>query len=239
MSYLVFDIETVPDPAVWSASSAPKKRGSKEDAFPPPYAHRPVAIGYLILNDDIEYHQMGCVGTTTFGDDEAALLTAWNTFVDSFKPTLVSFNGRGFDMPVLSLRAYRHGISQAWYSTDYRKKYSEGMHVDLMEQLSDYGPFKGFGLDTMAKLIGLPGKLGFDGSLIAAAFAAGKAQEIQDYCVTDVVQTAFVFLRYSLMRGRISVDRYKASAAALFGACSAHGMTKLVEGCARKLLLLE
>lgn len=239
MSFLVFDIETVPDTTVWSPGSAPKKRGSNEDAFPPPYAHRPVAIGYLVLNDEYEFQQMGSVGTTTFGDDEGALITAWNNYVDSVRPTLVSFNGRSFDMQVLSLRAYVRGLSQGWYTTDYRKRYSDQAHVDLMQELSNYDSFKGFSLSVMAQLIGLPGKLGFDGSMVAAAFAAGKAQEIQDYCLGDVVATTFVFLRYALMRGRLTVEQYKSVAGTLFAACSAHGMAELVARTDRKRLLLE
>ncbi len=239
MSFLVFDIETVPDTTVWSAANAPKKRGSNEDAFPPTYAHRPVAIGFLVLTDEYEFHQMGCVGTTTFGDDEGALITAWNGFVDSFRPTLVSFNGRSFDMQVLSMRAYVRGLPQGWYTADYRKKYSDQAHVDLMQELSNYDSFKGFGLSTMAQLIGLPGKLGFDGSMVAAAMAAGNAKQVEDYCLLDVVQTSFVFLRYALMRGRITVEQYKARAETLFGACNAHGMTALVQGSSRQRLLLE
>lgn len=242
MSFLVFDIETVPDTTLWSPDEAKKKRGAtaEETPFAPHYAHIPIAIGFALLTDDLELQTMGVAGTTTFGTDEAKLIAAFHTFASQADPVLVTYNGRGFDMPVLSLRSFRHGISQGWYSPQHRKKYSEERHVDLMEQLTEYGviPFKGFSLDKVAKLIGLPGKIGFDGSMVAAAYGAGKAKEIEAYCAQDVAQTALVFMRYMLMRGRITLERYQHVAEVLLNTCGGKGMADLVEKTDRKRLLL-
>lgn len=243
MSYLIFDIETIPDLMVWKPEDAPRKRGAKagDQPFAPLYAHIPVAIGFALLSDELELQQMGVVGTTTFGADEVKLITAFHSFADQVQPVLVTYNGRGFDMPVLSLRSFRHGIAQGWYSPAHRKKYSEERHVDLMEQLTEYGvvPFAGFKLDTVAKLIGLPGKIGFDGSMVAAAFATGKAKEIENYCMEDVAQTTLIFLRYMLMRGRVSLERYQQLAEVFLNTCGGRGMVNLVEGTDRKRLLLQ
>ncbi len=243
MSYLVFDIETIPDRELWKSEDAPKKRGAAagEPAFPPHYVHIPIAIGYALLSDELELQQMGAVGTTTFGADEAQLLGAFHSFAEQVQPVLVTYNGRGFDMPVLSLRSFRHGIAQGWYGSAHRKKYSEERHIDLMEQLTEYGaiPFKGFSLDKVAKLIGLPGKMGFDGSMVEAAFAAGKAKEIETYCTLDIAQTTLVFLRYMLMRGRVTLEQYQHLAEVFLNTCGGRGMADLVEKTDRKRLLLQ
>ena len=241
MSFLVFDIETIPDRELWKSEEAPKKRGAKADdsPFAPHYAHIPIAIGFALLSDDLELQTMGVAGTITFGTNEAALIGAFHTFAAQADPVLVTYNGRGFDLPVLSLRSFRHGIPQGWYSPQHRKRYSEERHIDLMEQLTEYGaiPFKGLSLDQVAKLVGLPGKLGFDGSMVAAAFAAGNAKEIETYCSHDVAQTTLVFMRYMLMRGRIPVERYQHVAEVFLNTCGGRGM-EFVEKVDRKRLLL-
>jgi predicted PolB exonuclease-like 3'-5' exonuclease len=242
MSFLVFDIETIPDRELWKSEEAPKKRGkAAEPAFPPHYVHIPIAIGYALLSDELEMQQMGVAGTLAFGHDEAKLLSAFHTFADQSAAVLVTYNGRGFDLPVLTLRSFRHGIGQAWYSPAHRKRYSEELHIDLMEQLTEYGAiqFKGFSLDKVAKLIGLPGKMGFDGSLVEAAFAAGKAKEIEAYAVSDVAQTTLVFMRYMLMRGRISLKQYRHVAEVFLNTCGGRGMAELVEKTDRARLLLQ
>jgi 3'-5' exonuclease len=243
VSYLVFDIETIPDRELWKSEEAPKKRGAAagETAFPPHYVHIPIAIGYALLSDELELQQMGVAGTLAFGSDEARLLSAFHTFADQAQAVLVTYNGRGFDLPVLSLRSFRHGIGQGWYSPAHRKKYSEERHIDLMEQLTEYGaiPFKGFSLDKVAKLVGLPGKMGFDGAMVEAAFAAGKAKEIETYAVSDVAQTALVFMRYMLMRGRIAIEQYRHVAEVFLNTCGGRGMAELVEKTDRKRLLLQ
>ena len=183
---------------------------------------------------------MGVAGTTTFGQDEAALIGAFHTFATQADPVLVTYNGRGFDLPVLSLRSFRHGIPQGWYSPQHRKRYSEDRHINLMEQLTEYGaiPFKGMSLDQVCKLVGLPGKMGFDGSMVAAAFANGKAKEIETYCQSDIANTTLVFMRYMLMRGRVSVEQYRHVAEVFLNMCGGHGM-EFVEKVDRKRLLLQ
>jgi predicted PolB exonuclease-like 3'-5' exonuclease len=242
MSFLVFDIETIPDRELWTPAEAPKKRGKAagEEPFAPHYAHIPIAIGFALLSDELELQQIGVAGTTTFGTDEAKLIAAFHTFAEQVQPTLVTYNGRGFDMPVLSLRSFKHGLAQGWYSAAHRKKYSEERHIDIMEQLTEYGviPFKGFSLDKVAKLIGLPGKLGFDGSLVAAAYAAGNAKEIELYAQQDVAQTTLVFLRYMLMRGRVTLPQYQQLAEVFLNTCGGKGMT-FVEKTDRAKLLLQ
>jgi hypothetical protein len=249
MPYLIFDIETVPDRTLWSPAGAapptdiaPKKkpRARKTDEFPPLYAHRPIAIGYVLLNDELDVANMGVAGTTTFGDNERALLLAWNAFAEVNQATLVSFNGRGFDMPVLSLRALRWGVSQRWYAGDYRKRYDE-QHIDLFDQLTEFGLVgrAGFSLDTFSQIIGLPAKGGMDGSKVAALFAAGEAKKIESYALLDTVKTALLLFRYQLMRGRIGLDHYRKAATNLVERCNGAGINTAFFGADFKRLFLE
>jgi predicted PolB exonuclease-like 3'-5' exonuclease len=304
VSYLIFDIETVPDLTLWTPPAAaapepaadgalpeqqplglpgappppvpetgtitaqpqttnagftmvippagakkprkPRARktptGEVKDPFAPHYAHRVIAIGWVWL--DLESNNvlkgLGCVGTSVFGQDEAALLTAWDTFVTQHQPTVVSWNGRGFDVPVLSLRAIRHGIAQGWASGDYRKRYSD-QHIDLFDVLTEFGalPRTGFSLSMMSEMIGLPSKGSVDGSKVREMFDRGEISKIEAYCASDAARTAFLFLRYRLMRGWLSVDGYRAAAQQLLAACAQAQLGPITWGIDSKRLLLE
>lgn len=243
MSYLIFDIETVPDTTVWTPP--PVKRNKDDsvskrqpDTFPPLYAHRPIAIGFIALGDDLSLLQMGCAGTTSFGDNESALLAGWSHFVSSLQaPTLVSFNGRDFDLAVLALRSFLYGISQG--DVDYRSRYAKN-HIDLEQELVDGVYAKtGFSLDTFSTLIGLPPKGDMSGSKVAGMFANGQAANIEAYCVTDCAKIAFVLFRLLLLRGRITIEQYRTAAAALLQTCIDKGLGGVSFGANTKKLLLE
>src|SRR5688500_3356565 len=125
-SYLVLDIETIPDTELYEPpepKAGAEKAEKAEKAFPPLYACRPVVIGVLWLDENLACKRIGTFGE---GKDEAAMLLDFAEFVGKWRPHLVTWNGRGFDMPVLSLRALRHGISFPWYyqERDYRYRYS-------------------------------------------------------------------------------------------------------------------
>src|SRR5687768_16837606 len=118
-SYLIMDIETVPDAEL---HTPPEPAPGVEKAFPPLYACKPIVIGVMWLDEQLCCKKMGTIGE---GKDEAGMLAAFADFVGNRKPHLVTWNGRGFDMPVLLLRALRHGVSMPWYyeERDYRYRY--------------------------------------------------------------------------------------------------------------------
>ena len=216
-SFLVLDIETVPDPDLpWDAAV---------DGFPPAPFHQVVALGVLWLDDDHAFRKLGAFG----GDrdappDEAKVLEEFADFIGERHPTMVSFNGRRFDLPVLANRMLKHGVPfPAYYAgrsggVDYRYRYSDEGHLDLADVLTDFGASRMPSLDALAQLVGMPGKMGVDGSKVQSMYEQGRHAEIRDYCLHDVVQTTFVFLRAELLRGRLSRDDYRARAAALWDA---------------------
>ncbi len=128
------------------------------------------------------------------------------------KASLVTFNGRGFDVPLLELMGYRYGFNMGRHFTDkFGTRYRFGTrHIDLQEYLSNYNAIKmAGGLNLLAKVLGLPGKMETSGDQVYDMYKAGKIREINDYCIHDVLDTYFVFLRTRVNLGKISLDDEK------------------------------
>lgn len=273
MSYLVFDIETVPDLTVWTppapdpdpaattetppngevaaaAAEPPKKKSRSRKKpiepgalpFAPLCAHRAIAIGFVWLEDDLTFKGMSCVGTSSFKDDERALLAGWSNFAAANRPTLVGWNSRGFDAPVLSLRMFRHGVSQQWFDREYRNRYGD-RHLDLFDIITEYGALgkTGYDLDTMCRILGLPHSEGMDGSKVHALFTQpGGVETIETYCMVDALKQTFVLFRYLLMRGRVEIVQYRQAAQALGQQCRMNSaLVPFVSAIDWKRLLLE
>ncbi len=143
---------------------------------------------------------------------EAEMIRAFWERVEQFRGTLVSFNGRNFDLPVLELQALRHGcVAPRYFNERYghRHRYSEQGHYDLYDFLSNYGMVRlRGGFQLLARLVGLPGKTDVSGADVQGLWEAGRHQDIVAYCRRDVIQTYLLFLRVELMRGRLALDRY-------------------------------
>ena len=197
-THLVLDIETIPDPEL--------PRADDSDKVPAPPFNQIVTIGCLLL-EDYTPKKLGVVGE---GKDERAMLTDLASYLGKTRPTIVTWNGRGFDMPVITSRTFRHGVPMPWWYSDRstRYRYSPEGHFDLMDFLADFGAAKSAKLDVFAKLVGFPGKVGVDGSQVAPMVHAGKLSEVNEYCLCDVAQTAAIFLRVELLRGTISREAY-------------------------------
>jgi predicted PolB exonuclease-like 3'-5' exonuclease len=240
-SYLVLDIETVPDGALYVApevAPGPGKDGLvAERPFPPLFAHRPVVLGCMWLDESYRLKRLGVIGENK---DERGMLEDFSDFVEKYRPELVTYNGRSFDLPVLALRALRHGVTMAWYySGRVRHRFSEDGHLDLCDMLSDHGAARSVSLDAMARLIGLPGKIGVDGSQVEGMFRAGQVELIKNYCLSDVAQTALLFLRFRLLQGALDAERYRVAASGLMDGLRADGrMSELMNAIDGERLLL-
>jgi 3'-5' exonuclease len=213
-SYLVLDIETVPDPALY-LPLPPSDDAAVDRPFPPLHVHRPIVLGALWLDDEYRFRRLGVIGD---GKDEKGMLEDFSRFVTRHQPDLVTYNGRSFDLPVLALRALRHGVAMSWYYQGrVRHRYSEEGHLDLCDMLSDHGAARSMSLDAIARLIGLPGKGigGVDGSQVEGLYNSGQLSVIKSYCLADVAQTSLLFLRFRLLQGAIGPVEYKRRAADL------------------------
>jgi len=221
MNYLVFDIETVPDVALGQRLFPLDHLSDKDTAkamafrhlqqsgseFPPLYQHRVVAISVASRKGD-------SLQILSLGDrdsDEAELIRQFFGGIDKYTPQLVSWNGSGFDLPVLHYRALLHGISapRYWETGDedhsfrfnnYQSRF-HWRHVDVMEVLSGFQPRARAGLDAIAVMLGFPGKMGLKGDRVWDYYLDGQIDAIRNYCETDVLNTFLVFLRFQHMRG--------------------------------------
>lgn len=150
---------------------------------------------------------------------ESELVRRFFDGIERYTPTLVSWNGSGFDLPVLHYRALRHGIQahrywemgdedQSFRWNNYLSRF-HWRHVDLMDVLAGFQGRGRVRLDSMAQLLGLPGKLGMKGEEVWAAYLDGRAADIRNYCEADVLNTYLVYLRFELMRGRLDAVEHE------------------------------
>ncbi|MBD3661072.1 MAG: 3'-5' exonuclease [Arenibacter algicola] len=240
-SLFVFDIETVPDtdavPNLVGAvgASVEERREALEhyhleatngaNAFPRQPFHKVVAVSFLAAEIESDgrfetYYLKELRSGGSLDSPEADLVKGFFQYLDKFRPRLVSYNGRGFDLPVLRHRAMVHGVTAlAFHDTsnkweNYTSRYAQDFHCDLQEALTDFGAAsRGLKLNEVCSVLGFPGKFGVDGSQVAPMYDAGKLGEIRDYCETDVLNTYLVYLRYQLTRGRILKDAYNRAVA--------------------------
>ncbi|MCA9600238.1 MAG: ribonuclease H-like domain-containing protein [Myxococcales bacterium] len=213
-SFLVLDIETVLD------AELPIAESSEAERLPAPPHHRVVVIGALLFDENYAVQRIGVIGE---GKEEAGILSDFARFLDRHRPDMITFNGRGFDLPVIASRCLRHGVSLRHYyrSRDVRYRFSPDGHLDLMDYIADFGAAKPARLDIVAKLCGMPGKVGVDGKDVGPLVHAGRLAEVRDYCLCDVAQTAGVFLRLQLLRGELFGEAYLTAMQGLIAAIKA------------------
>lgn len=227
---LVFDIETIPDIAgirklqgldnsmsdgdVAELVFQRRRQQTNGSDFLPLHQHRVIAISCVMRADD------GLKAWTIGKADapEKEIIQRFFDGIERYMPQIVSWNGGGFDLPVLHYRSLIHGVVAPKYWdmgeddrdfkwNNYISRYHT-RHLDLMDLLALYQPRANAPLDDLAQLCGFPGKLGMDGSQVWNAFQRGEIEAIRNYCETDVMNTYLVFLRYQLMRGAISATGY-------------------------------
>jgi hypothetical protein len=226
---LVFDIETVPDAElgrrlgfegddlqVAERMLAARSEETGGSSFLPLEQHRVVAISTVLRSGD--QLQAWSLGAADGAEDD--LIRRFFGGIEKVRPTLVSWNGSGFDLPVLHYRMLKHGIAAPTYWdtgdrdrdfkwNNYLNRY-HARHVDLMDVLSAYQGRGRASLGNIALLLGLPGKLGMGGEQVFEYWKAGRIADIRAYCETDVFNTYLVWLRFQLVRGLLSAAEHAA-----------------------------
>lgn len=223
MNCLIFDIETVPDvelgrrlyglqgledAAVAKAMFAMRRAHAGTD-FLPHIQHRVVAIACALrTRDQLKVWSLGDLQSS-----EPELISRFFDGIDRYLPDLVSWNGGGFDLPVLHYRSLKAGVQAARYwetgEGDTAFRYNNYLsrfhwrHIDLMDVLAGFQPRARASLADTAALLGFPGKLGFSGDQVWDAYLNGQLLAVRRYCETDVLNTYLIFLRFQLLRGVI------------------------------------
>lgn len=226
---LVFDIETIPDVDGLRRLNDLPGELSDDEVAELAFQQRRAKTG----NDFLQLHlqrivTISCVLRTSEGLSvwslseprlsEGEIIQRFFDGIEKFTPQIISWNGSGFDLPVLHYRGMLHGVTAPRYwdlgdgdyadSRDFKwnnyiSRYHT-RHLDLMDLLALYNPRGNAPLDDLAKLYGFPGKLGMDGGKVWEAWQGGKIAEIRDYCETDVINTYLVYNRFRRMRGELS-----------------------------------
>ncbi|MBC7803121.1 MAG: 3'-5' exonuclease [Candidatus Parcubacteria bacterium] len=226
---LAFDIETIPDvagirrlhdlpadltdPEVAEVAFQRRRTQTGSD-FLPPQLQRVAVISCVLRND--EGIQVFSIGEPERKEPE--ILQKFFDGVEKLVPQLVSWNGGGFDLPVLNYRSLIHKVSApAFWDTgdenrdfrynNYLSRY-HSRHLDLMDVLAMYQPRNNAPLDDVAQLSGLPGKIGIGGAKVWETWLAGEVAKIRDYCEADTANTYLLYLRYQLLRGFFSREAY-------------------------------
>ncbi len=216
-AFLVIHTESVPDGRLLSAVNYPGERLTPDEAIDrarreqqearrdgsdvlPVSFHVPVAVCVLRVAADFSLQALTCLDAPHFRPRE--IVKKFWLGVSCYKARLVTFNGRGFDLPLLELAAFRHGIAARDYCQTSRNRFHGA--IDLMDWLTNFGAFRlTGGLDLLAKMLGKPGKMDMSGDRVLDLFREGRVQEVNDYCLCDTLDTYFVFLRTRVFAGDI------------------------------------
>ncbi len=235
MNVFVFDIETVPDVSggrrlldlsdtigdddVAEAMFASRRGETGGSDFLRLHLHRIAVISIAMRSGD--RFKVWSLGDG--GDDEADILRRFFEGIERFTPTLVSWNGSGFDLPVIHYRAMLHGVpaprywetgatEQSFRWNNYLNRFHD-RHTDLMDVLAGYQARANAPLDEIAALCGFPGKMGMSGGKVWETIRQGGFDQVRDYCETDVLNTYLVFLRFQLLRGHLTGEEYASECA--------------------------
>ncbi len=230
MNILVFDIETIPDTnsgkKIFNIEDLSDKnvaeimfshRYQKSDGrteFLQHYLHRIITISVLLKTDEK-------LSVWSLGDKdspESELLERFFEGIERYTPVIVSWNGSGFDLPVIHYRSLIHGIisQRYWENGDEDQSFRwnnylsrfHSRHTDLMDVLSGYITSARAPLNEIATILGFPGKMGMSGEKVWDYYLAGDIESIRNYCETDVLNTYLVYLRYQLIRGKLTNNLY-------------------------------
>jgi predicted PolB exonuclease-like 3'-5' exonuclease len=224
-AFLVIDTESVPDGKLLSQVKFPgtgpaeairlaqqearERSPTGSDFLPVPFQY-PVAACVLRVGADFGLQAMTCLDAPQFRPRKIveAFWSGVGSYLSKYRERikLVTFNGRGFDIPLLELAAFRYGIGNRDHFLGGRRRF-DGWHLDLLEWLTNYGAYRlTGGLNLLSKLLGKPGKMDVQGDKVYEMHLAGQAQQINDYCMFDTLDTYFVFLRTRVLQGEITLD---------------------------------
>jgi 3'-5' exonuclease len=224
-AFLVFDTESVPDGRLLAKVKYPGENLSPEEAvekarrearektkdnsdFIPLTYQFPVAVCVLRVGADFLPQALACLGAPEFRTPKI-VQQFWHGVSYYNRAKLVTFNGRGFDLPLMELAAFDHGCSAPQYFAG-RNRFN-GNQIDLFDWMTNYGAHRmDGGLNLLAKRGHRPaavGKMEVAGDQVYAMYQEGRLQEINDYCMFDTLDTYFIFLRTRVLIGEMSADQ--------------------------------
>ena len=225
----IFDCETIPDASLVregfslegddlsvSLEAFKQQEAKSGSSFLPLPYHQVVAISAVICDDFGRFKKVSSIE----GKDEKEMLSSFLGFIDKHNPKLISFNGRSFDIPMLMIRAMKYNLScPAYFEVEnkmfnknkwdnYRYRFSDKFHVDLMDHISEFGAARGLNLNTLCMMMGMPGKFDVSGDQVHLLYHDNKLEAIKEYCESDVLNTYWLYLKYELLKGNLTMEDY-------------------------------
>ncbi|PAF54230.1 3'-5' exonuclease [Helicobacter sp. 13S00482-2] len=240
----VFDIETVPDIEMIQKNfpnsqeiseieicemAMEEQREKSGSDFLPIYSHKIISIASVITDEYGHFIKVGNFGKTNnplSNDTEKSIIEDFLKFINKSQPKLVSFNGRGFDLPTIMLRAMKYNLSaHGYYEQDntafnktkwenYRQRFSERFHTDLLDSLGHFGVIRNLKLDNVCSMLNIPGKYDMSGDQVYKIFydkemeISQRVAKIDEYCQSDVLNTYWLYLKYELLKGEMILGDY-------------------------------
>lgn len=229
MNIMVYDIETIPDiknskkifnidnisdEEIIKTILKKQNKNSTNSDFLPHYLQRIIVISIILKVKD----NFKILSFNTSDFHEKDLIKKFYENLETFHPTIISWNGNKFDLPVIHYRSLLHGISSKIYwdtgYLNYQFKWNNYLnrfhnkHIDLMDILSKHQIQAYASLDNISLFLNFPGKMGFEGNLVYNKFKDGKIKDISNYCETDVLNTYLIFLRFQLIRNILNKKEY-------------------------------
>ncbi|HCU05404.1 MAG: 3'-5' exonuclease [Gammaproteobacteria bacterium GWE2_42_36] len=231
MNIFVFDIETIPDTntgrkiydlptpltdqEVGEAMFTKRREQTGGSDFLPLHLHRIVAISAVLKTKS--HFKVWSLGDLQSSEKE--IIQRFFAGIEKYTPTLVSWNGSTFDLPVLHYRALLHAVASPRYweigEEDNAFKWNNYLnryhyrHTDLMDVLAAYQTRANAKLDEIAVMLGLPGKMGMSGNKVWDGYLNGEIEGIRNYCETDVLNTYLIYLRFRLIQGKLTEAEYQ------------------------------
>lgn len=231
----VFDCESVPDVSllkeiygytgnneeICKIAFEEQEKKTNSSFLPLPF-HKIISISALICDEFGSFIKVGNYGQKCENRNEELIIKEFLNYINKNNPRLVSFNGRAFDLPLIMLRAMKYNLhASAYFEIDnkdlnkskwdnYRQRYSENFHIDLLDSISSFGAARNMKLDLICKMLKLPGKFDIKGDDVWKLFyCENDIETIDSYCQSDVLNTYWLFLKYNLLQNQITSNDYK------------------------------
>lgn len=156
-------------------------------SFDPAHGHI-CCLSYAIGDDDPKYYEARDV------QDEGAILENFFAILPELGPArFIGHYVSQFDLRFILCRAVVLGVKISPFFPRDPKPWDDG----VFDTMTAWAGAKGsISLDNLCKALGIPGKGGFDGSMVAKAWLNGQYDVISDYCMDDIRRVRAIHQRF-------------------------------------------
>ena len=203
MPFLILDIETVPRASIDDvveteiikrAQARVDRSGDELDSAESlirstsPFFGKVLCIGMRFLSDDGKQKDK-----VICEPNEASTLNNFFEIINKISTNIkfIHYNGLGFDIPFLIVRAAHHGIEISNWNFKDLRRFSYKSHIDLMMFLCNWNSYNAISMDIACRSFGItsPKEGDIKGDTVAKAYADGNIAGVEEYVMRDVEAT--------------------------------------------------